>query len=187
MVLERRRDGKGRFLGFKFRRPHLARAAARIRERREKNRAAYELKKKERQEANEARSQRRASVRPDGRTAGEASSGHSPGRSSGHSPEEAREVRAQERRRGYEWLFGEGPDKRPSQAITGASDAPSPSMSGGHQSPLGPIEGQTNSVITSPQPPRGGPGLIAAPALSLLGLIASEVFRKRLSSDPTSG
>ncbi len=187
VVLERRRDGKGRYLGFKFRLPHLARAAARIRERREKNRAAYELKKKERQEANEARSQRRASVRPDGRTAGEASSGHSPGRSSGHSPEEAREVRAQERRRGYEWLFGEGPDKRPSQAITGASDAPSPSMSGGHQSPLGPIEGQTNSVITSPQPPRGGPGLIAAPALSLLGLIASEVFRKRLSSDPTSG
>jgi len=146
VVLKRRRDGKGRFLGFKFRRPHLARAAARIRERREKNRAAYELKKKERQEANEARSQRRASVRPDGRTAGEASSGHSPGRSSGHSPEEAREVRAQERRRGYEWLFGEGPDKRPSQAITGASDAPSPSMSGGHQSPLGPIERQTNSV-----------------------------------------
>jgi DNA-binding transcriptional ArsR family regulator len=155
-VLERRRDGKGRFLGFRFRLPHLARAAARIRERRGRNQAAYELKKKERQEANEARRRRRAEGRPGNRTAVEASSGHSPGRSSGHSSEEARRERARERYRGYEWLFGGESEPRPSEAVTGASDAPSPPMSAGHQSPLGPNKGQTSNGISSPpNPPRG--------------------------------
>ncbi len=147
-VLERRRDGKGRFLGFRFRLPHLARAAARIRERRERNRAAYELKKKERREANEARRRRRAEGRPGGRNSGEASSGHS--------PEEARQERAQERRRGYEWLFGGEPEPRPSRAVTEASGASASPMSAGHESPLGPNKGQTSSGISSPpNPPRG--------------------------------
>ncbi len=151
-TLERRRDGRGRFLGFRFRLPHLARAAARIQERRERNRAAYELKKKERREANEARRRRRA----EGRNAGEVSSGHAPGRSSGHTPSEARQERAQERRRGYAWLFDAEPEPKPSEAVTGASSAPSPPMSAGHQSPLGPNKGQTSSGITSPpNPPRG--------------------------------
>ncbi|MDP9458376.1 MAG: helix-turn-helix domain-containing protein [Actinomycetota bacterium] len=147
-VLERRRDGKGRFLGFRFRLPHLAQAATRIRERRERNRAAYEAKKKERREANDARRQRRAEGRPGGRSGGEASSGHS--------PEEARQERAQERRRGYEWLFDGDPEPKPSQAVTEAPDTPSSPMSAGHESPLGPNKGQTNSGISSPPtPPRG--------------------------------
>ncbi|MDP9479247.1 MAG: helix-turn-helix domain-containing protein [Actinomycetota bacterium] len=147
VILERRRDGKGRFLGFRFRLPHLARAAARIRERRERNKAAYELKKKQRQEANEARRQRRSEGK-------EASAS-----SSGHSPEDARRERAQDRRRGYEWLFDGEPEPRPSQAVTGASDAPSSPMSAGHESPVGPNKGQTSSGISlPPNPPRGAEG-----------------------------
>ncbi|MDP9485888.1 MAG: hypothetical protein M3Q49_08920, partial [Actinomycetota bacterium] len=151
----RRRDGKGRFLGFRFKLPHLARAAARIKERRERNQAAYELRKKKRQEAREARDRRRAAGRPSRSKAANSSSEHFPAGSSGHSPEEARQERAQERRRGYEWLFDPAPEPGSSQAVTGASDTPSPSMSAGHQSPLGSNKGQTNSEITSPpNPPR---------------------------------
>lgn len=158
-ILERRRDGKGRFLGFRFKLPHLARAAARIKERREKNQAAYELRKKERQEARETHDRRRAAGRPSRSKAANSSSGHSPAGSSGHS-QEARRERAQERRRGYEWLFDEAPEKGADvvreQAFVPAPD-PSPSpMSAGHQSPLAPLIGKTNSEITLPPNPREG-------------------------------
>jgi DNA-binding transcriptional ArsR family regulator len=51
--VERRRDRKGRFLSWVYRIAHVAAAAERIRERREKNKAAYQERKRKQQEERE--------------------------------------------------------------------------------------------------------------------------------------
>jgi len=63
--VERRRDEKGRFLSWLYRIPHVAQAAQRIKERREKNRAAYqERKRREREEREQKRREKRLSKTP---------------------------------------------------------------------------------------------------------------------------
>jgi len=63
--VERRRDRKGRFLSWVYRIPHVAQAAQRIKERREKNKLAYqERKRREKAEREQKRRARRLSKTP---------------------------------------------------------------------------------------------------------------------------
>lgn len=135
--LERRRDDLGRYVSFRVRLPHIAVAAARIRERREANQRRYEETKRRRQESRERRRRHRLS-----KQSGEKKPGPTSPRDRelvevereldalGEAryawffgdeapPEQAARVRELEQRRaqlrsrnlqeGYEWLFEEHP------------------------------------------------------------------------------
>lgn len=106
-LLERRRDKKGRFLGYLFRVAHAARAAARLRERREANKKRYEEKRAREKAKREAK--RRARSR---RSSG-SSTGHgdpmAPNKGTSTSndlPPKPPRGAAERRTEGYEWFFG---------------------------------------------------------------------------------
>ena len=62
-IVERRRRPDGTFLGYKFRLPHIVRAAERIRERKKANEEAYQEKKRKQEEARERKRKLRLSHR----------------------------------------------------------------------------------------------------------------------------
>ena len=122
-ILERRRDERGRFLGWRFRLPHLAAAAKRIRARRQNNRKAYEERKQKQEAEREARRRRRLSSRR------RASTGHEPGAGK----ERIREEERRHRWRGHEWFFGGEPREDPNEREPADPSAPS----SGHLCPAG--------------------------------------------------
>jgi predicted transcriptional regulator len=62
--VERRRDKRGRFMSWVYKITHVAQAAQRMKERREKNKAAYEERKRKQKEEREQKRKRRLSKKP---------------------------------------------------------------------------------------------------------------------------
>jgi DNA-binding transcriptional ArsR family regulator len=62
--VERRRDRKGRYLSWVYRIAHIAEAAQRIKDRREKNQAAYQERKRKQKEEREQKRRKRLSKKP---------------------------------------------------------------------------------------------------------------------------
>lgn len=62
--VERRRDKKGRYLSWVYRIAHVAEAAQRIKERREKNKAVYQERKRKQKEEREQKRRKRLSKNP---------------------------------------------------------------------------------------------------------------------------
>lgn len=172
--IKRRRDKRGRFLGWLYRLPHLAAAAQRIKDRRAKNRKAYEERKKKQGMEREARRRHRserkarsskgtADVQADAdprqrRREGYAwFFGEEPADTAAELVAEEekrrrREDEARERRRGYESLFDAALEK----AIDLEESAASSTSSSGHQCPVGSNKSLTSREISiPPNPPRG--------------------------------
>lgn len=165
-ILERRRRDDGTFLGYKFRLPHIAAAAARIRERREANQRRYEKKKRQQKEQREHRRRQRAAHRP-----------KNPKTKLPDRVPISGEEGARRRREGYEWFFDRplqrqaGPDE---EAGSGAPDPyaqrrddeppldqlPDPKAtlgpSTGHECPVDPIYATSSTNHIPPNPPKGG-------------------------------
>ncbi len=103
-ILHRRRDARGRFLGYKFRLPHIAAAALRVRERREANKKRHDQERLRREESRKRRRRERLSKKLRGNKP--SSNAPAPIPISGEEGE-------RRRRESYEWLFAKG---RPSEA-----------------------------------------------------------------------
>jgi len=147
--LERLRRPDGTFCGYKYRLPHIARAAERIREHRKANQERYEKKKREQEETRERRRKRRLSHRRERGACRSLTASSHP-----ISGEEG----ARRTREGYEHLFEGAPSAE--QLLEARPSRPEPAeayfaASTGHSRLLAPIYATSRSNHFPPNPPEG--------------------------------